>query len=111
VDWLRHIERKETPGTYPVGLGLLFAGLGLPEHDAFAVYQYGTANMILSASLRLLKIHHVDAQAILFEVNACAETQYECASRASLDEMATFSPTLDILSAAHVKAHVRMFMN
>ena len=110
-DWLGHVERKETPGTYPVGLGLLFAGLGLPEYDAFAVYQYGTASMILSASLRLMKIHHFDAQAILFEVNASAETEYERVSGATLDEMATFSPSLDIMAAAHVKAHVRMFMN
>ena len=111
IDWLGHIERKETPGTYPVGLGLLCAGLGLPEHDAFAMHQYGTANMILSASLRLTKIHHFDAQAILFEVNTSAATEYARVSGATLDEMATFSPLLDIMAAAHVKAHVRMFMN
>lgn len=111
MDWLGHIERKETPGTYPVGLGLLFAGLGLPEQDAFAVHQYGTASMILSASLRLMKIHHFDAQTILLEVNTSAEAEYARVSGAGLDEMATFSPSLDILAAAHVKAHVRMFMN
>lgn len=111
IDWLRHIERKETPGTYPVGLGLLFARLGLPEHDAFAMHQYGTASMILSASLRLMKIHHFDTQTILFEVNTSAATEYARVSGATLDEMATFSPLLDIMAAAHVKAHVRMFMN
>lgn len=111
MDWLGHVERKETPGTYPVGLGLLFAGLGLPEHEAFAVHQYGTASMILSASLRLMKIHHFDAQTILLEVNTSAEAEYARVSGATLDEMATFSPSLDILTAAHVKAHIRMFMN
>jgi len=111
MDWLGHIERKETPGTYPVGLGLLFAGLGLPEHEAFAVHQYGTASMILSASLRLMKIHHFDAQTILLEVNTSADAEYARVSGATLDEMATFSPSLDILAAAHVKAHIRMFMN
>ena len=111
MDWLGHIERKETPGTYPVALGLLFAELGLPEYDAFAVQQYGTASMILSASLRLMKIHHFDAQTILFEVNASTDAEYERVSRATLDEMATFSPSLDIMAATHVKAHVRMFMN
>ena len=111
TDWLGHVERKETPGTYPVGLGLLFAGLGLPEREAFAVLQYGTASMMLSASLRLMKIHHFDAQTILLEVNTSAEAEYARISGATLDEMATFSPSLDILAAAHVKAHVRMFMN
>ena len=111
MDWLGHVERKETPGTYAVGLGVLFAGLGLPEHEAFAVYQYGTASMILSASLRLMKIHHFDAQTILLEVNTSSEAEYGRVSGATLDEMATFSPSLDILAAAHVKAHIRMFMN
>jgi len=111
MDWLGHVERKETPGTYPVGLGLLFAGLGLPESDAFAVHQYGIASMILSASLRLMKIHHFDAQTILLEVNTSVEAEYPRVSGATLDEMATFSPSLDILAAAHVKAHIRMFMN
>lgn len=111
MDWLGHVERKDTPGTYPVGLGLLFAGLGLPEHEAFAVHQYGTASMILSASLRLMKIHHFDAQTILLEVNTSTESEYTRVSGATLDEMATFSPSLDILAAAHVKAHIRMFMN
>jgi urease accessory protein len=111
MEWLGHVERKDTPGTFPVGLGLLFAELGLPEYDAFAVQQYGTASMILSASLRLMKIHHFDAQTILFEVNASTETEYERVSGATLDEMATFSPSLDIMAAAHVKAHIRMFMN
>ena len=111
ADWLGHIERKETPGTYPVGLGLLFAELGLPEYEAFAVLQYGAANMILSASLRLMKIHHFDAQAILLEISTSAEAEYARVSGSSLDEMATFSPSLDILAASHVKAHIRMFMN
>ena len=111
ADWLRHIGRKEAPGTYPVGLALLFAALGLAESDAFAVHQYGTASMILSASLRLMKVHHFDAQTILLEVNTSAEAEYARVSGATLDEMATFSPSLDILAAAHVKAHIRMFMN
>lgn len=111
ADWLGHVERKEAPGTYPVGLGLLFAALGLPESHAFAVHQYGTASMILSASLRLMKIHHFDAQTILLEVNTSAEAEYARVSGATLDEMATFSPSLDIMAAAHVKAHIRMFMN
>jgi urease accessory protein len=111
ADWMGHVERKESPGTYPVGLGLLFAELGLPESAAFAVLQYGTASMILSASLRLMKMHHFNAQTILLEVNRSAETEYARVSKATLDEMATFSPLIDIMAAAHVKAHVRLFMN
>jgi len=111
TDWLGHIERKETPGTYSVCLGLLFAELNLPEHDAFAAHQYGTASMIVSASLRLMKIHHLDAQSILLEINSTAEAEYTRVAGATLDDMATFSPSLDVMAAVHVKAHIRMFMN
>jgi urease accessory protein len=111
MDWLGHVERKDTPGTYPVCLGILFAQLGLSEQDAFAAHQYGTASMMLSASLRLMKIHHLDAQSILFEVNTTAEAEYTRVSGSTLDDMATFSPSLDVMAAVHVKAHIRMFMN
>ena len=43
---------------------------GAPETDAFAVHQYGVAFMILSAALRLMRVDHLDTQAILFEVDA-----------------------------------------
>jgi urease accessory protein len=111
AQWLARVRSDETPGTYPISLGLLFAGLQLPEQDAFAVHQYGTANMILGASLRLMRLDHFDAQAILFEVNSSVDDDYARVAAATLEEMATFSPLLDILAAEHVRSHVRMFMN
>ena len=80
-----HIERKETPGTYPVGLGLFLLDSACPNTMPFAVYQYGTASMILSASLRLMK-YITSTQTILFEVIASTEAEYERVSRATLDE-------------------------
>lgn len=109
--WLAAIQENASPGTYPVGQALAFALLGLSERDAFAVQQYGIASMMLSAALRLMKLHHLDSQAILFEVNAAAEAMYETVITATLDDMSAFAPVMDILAATHVKSHVRMFMN
>jgi len=61
--WLRLVQESQTPGTYPVGLGLLFADLDVREEHAFAVHQYGVAMMMMSAALRLMKIDHRQAQA------------------------------------------------
>jgi urease accessory protein len=110
-EWLAAIRMGETPGTYPVGLALVAAGLGLEERAAFGLHQYGVASMMLGASLRLMRMSYLDAQAILFEVNAGAERDYERAASATLDDMATFAPLADVLAASHVKAHVRLFMN
>ncbi len=109
--WLERIREGATPGTYPAGLSVLFASLGLAERAAFAVYQYGVATTMLGASLRLLRVDHMDTQKILFEVNERTAALYERAAAARLVDMATFAPVYDILAAVHVKAQVRLFMN
>jgi len=109
--WRERIEAGATPGCYPVALAVNFAAQGLPARDAFVVHQYGVAAMILSAALRLMKVSHVDTQRMLYRLNADADAAYETAARASLADMAGFAPLAEILAAAHVKAHVRLFMN
>lgn len=110
-DWLAAVQRGETPGTYPVGQGVVFAALGLAEQGAFAVHQYGVASMMLGAALRLMRVSYLDAQAILFEVNAAAASAYERVAEATLEDMCTFAPVTDVLAAVHVKSAVRLFMN
>jgi urease accessory protein len=109
--WLACIERGETPGTFPVGLALVFQSVALDERDAFAAHQYGLATMMLGAAVRLMKLNYLDAQAILFDVNAAADDACRRVASAALDDMAAFAPVADILAAIHVKSHVRMFMN
>ena len=107
----RYSTTDSVPITYPVALGVLFAELGLSEEDAFAAHQYGVAVMVLSAAVRLMRVDHVDTQGILYTVNATVAEEYQRAAIATLDDMVTFGPVIDVLAAAHVHAHVRMFMN
>lgn len=109
--WLGRIRAGQTPGCYPIGQALVFADLGLTEADAFAVHQYGLASMMINASLRLMKQHYLDAQRLLFEINAAAADDYARVVATRLDDMASFAPVVDVLASAHVRAHVRMFMN
>jgi urease accessory protein len=109
--WLGHVRDSATPGTYPVGLGILMAELGSPEEDAVAIHQYGIAMTTLSAALRLMRLDHRQAQAILYNVNADADGDYADIRDAVLDDMASFAPMADILGAIHVKSTVRMFMS
>ncbi|UWZ40549.1 urease accessory protein UreF [Dactylosporangium roseum] len=110
----RHAEEiaaGTVPGTYPVGAGVVFATLGLPEQAAFAAHQYGTAAMILGAAVRLMPIHHLDTQTVLFAVDDTAHQHYERVAVATIEDMSSFAPVTDILAAAHVRARVRMFIN
>lgn len=109
--WLAAIASGETPGTYPVGLGIAFAEMGSPEEDAFTVNQYGVAMTLLGAALRIVRVDHLATQEILFEVNQTAGREYAAVRDYGLDDMSNFAPMIDILAAVHVKAHVRMFMN
>jgi urease accessory protein len=109
--WLDQVRHGITPGTYPVGLGVLFAELGSPEEDAFAVHQYGVAMTMLSAALRLMRIDHRQVQALLYAADQTVPGDYAAVREASLSDMASFTPMADILAAVHVRSHVRMFMN
>ncbi len=109
--WLDLVRDGAAPGTFPAGLGVLFAELGSPEEDAFAVHQYGVAMTTLSAALRLMRIDHRRVQAILAVVGQTADDAYATICGASLSDMASFTPMADILAAVHVRSHIRMFMN
>ena len=101
----------QTAGTYPVAQGILFAALNLGEEQAFAVHQYGVASMILGAALRLMKIHYLETQSILWEINGDAKGLFHRFKKCKLDDMATFAPVMDILASIHVQSKVRLFMN
>jgi urease accessory protein len=109
--WLARIAEGATPGCYPVALAVNFAAQGLSAREAFLVHHYGVATAILGAALRLMRMSHVDTQAILYDLNVGVDAAYETASAAQLSDMAGFAPLSDILAAVHTKAHVRLFMN
>jgi urease accessory protein len=109
--WLGEVTAHQTAGTYPVAQGVLFADLGSPEPDAFAVHLYGVAMTTLSAALRLMRIEPREVQAIVAQAGAETPRLYAEVRDASLADMAGFAPMTDILAAIHVRAHVRLFMN
>ena len=109
--WLERVTAQRTPGTHPAALGVLGAALGLPETDVFAMQQYGLAATMISAAVRLLPLHHLAAQQVLYEVNGQCGADYATVARRELADMSGFAPQLDVLASVHVRAHVRMFMN
>lgn len=109
--WLGRIKRAETAGTHPVSLAIAMASLGIDRRDAFGVQQYGVAQTILGAALRLMRMSFVDTQKILLDVTATVAAIYDDIDDATIDDMASFAPMTDILASIHVKGHVRMFMN
>ena len=109
--WTDDIGAGRAEGTYPVAQGILFAVCGLSERALFCSQQYGTANMVLSAALRCVRVSHYDTQRILFRLSERIDGMFDAASDMTLDEMHTFTPQIDILASLHEKGTKRMFMN
>ncbi len=109
--WLEDIKAGNTPGTYPVAQGLVFAAAGIDERDLFCSHQYGVVNMVVSAALRCVRVSHYDTQKILYKISDEVEALYEQVKPLRLDEMNAFFPMLDILASMHEKGKMRMFMN
>ncbi|MGH8882607.1 MAG: urease accessory protein UreF, partial [Stackebrandtia sp.] len=109
--WLDRVVSHRTPGTYPAGMGVVCAQLSLAETDAFAIHQYAVAATSISAAVRLMPLHHLTAQTVLYDVNQHTSADYTYAAGRTLADMNGFAPQVDVLASVHVRAHVRMFMN
>ncbi len=109
--WLDEIRTGNTPGSYPVAQGLVFAAEGIGSEELFCSHQYGVINMVLSAALRCVRVSHFDTQRILFNLSRETPALYEQVRTMELEEMNTFTPQADILASLHEKGLQRMFMN
>lgn len=111
VRWLAMIKSGEVAGTYAVTLGVAFAASGVGQRALFASMLYGTATMMLNASLRLMRLTHHSTQQILYRLAESIDSLYEESARLGIEDMYGFAPQIDLLSALHEKGRSRMFMN
>ena len=109
--WLKSIRSGEVAGTYAVTLGVVCAASGVGSREMLAAMLYGSATMMLNASLRLMRITHNATQRILYGMSARVDELYERSILLSLEDMYGFAPQMDLLSALHERGRSRMFMN
>ena len=110
IGWRDAIKDGRAPGTYPVSLATqekLDAGT---LDEVLTVHQYGVAMTILNASMRIMRISHIDMQRVLYSLTRDFDAMCRTAMRTPLEQMSNYAPMTDILAASHVKAHVRLFM-
>ncbi len=109
--WLDRIAAGDTPGTYPVAQGIVFAACGIGERELFCAHQYGAANTVLNAALRCVRVSHYDTQGILFRLSAETGALYAEAAEMEYDDMYAFAPQIDIVASLHEQGDKRLFMN
>lgn len=111
VEYLAEAKKQNGQISHSIVHGIISSELSLSRSDAFGIYQYGIASMILSAAVRLMRIDHYQTQRILFEVNETVDDDYNQIENLSINDSNSFAPIFDCLITQHVNAHVRMFMN
>jgi len=104
------IDAGRACGHLAVVQGLVWRNIGVPEPHAVAMSGYTTASGLVAAAVRLGQIGAIEAQAVLGNALLAIE---EAAGEpiAAAEEIASFTPWLDVACVRQARAHVRLFSN
>ena len=101
----------ETPGSYPVALGVVTQAAGIDRLTACLVGAYSFATELLGAAQRLGRFGHTEIQAQLTRLLAVVESVCERYADSELEELASFAPLAETMGMAHERADRRLFMS
>jgi urease accessory protein len=105
------VDGGDTPGNYPVALGVATAIAGIEAQEACLLCCHGFVTGLLGAAQRVLSLGHTEAQRVLVALQPAMTAAATASAERSLDEMAQFTPLTDVLAADHERADRRLFMS
>lgn len=105
------VESGDTPGSYPVVLGVVAQRAGIDRREACLVGAYSFATGILGAAQRLGRFGHTDIQAQLAALLPVIESVCAEYADADLETLASFAPLAETMGMAHERADRRLFMS
>ena len=105
------VSNGETPGSYPVALGVVTARAGLDRRTACLVGAYSFVTELLGAAQRLGRFGHTAVQTILAALRPVAREVCDAHVDADLDRLASFAPLVETMSMRHERADRRLFMS
>lgn len=105
------VAEGETPGQYPVVLGVVTQRAGIGRREACLVSAYSFVTELLGAAQRLGRFGHTDIQSQLVALLPVIESVCETYADADLDALTSFAPLAEILSMSHERADRRLFMS
>ncbi|MHC3436786.1 urease accessory protein UreF [Natrialbaceae archaeon A-gly3] len=105
------VAAGETPGQYPVVLGVVTQRAGIERADACLVGAYSVVTELLGAAQRLGRFGHTDIQTQLAELLPVVESVCAEYHDAQLESLASFAPLAETMGMAHERADRRLFMS
>ena len=104
------VAADQTLGCYPVAFGVVNAALGAEPDEIPAALMLSSANALLQAAMRLGRISHRDAQAILHRLRPLiVELSEAVVADGTSPTLRAFHPLQEIASMRHERAEARLF--
>ena len=107
IGWRDAIKDGRATGTYPVSLAVQFVAMGLSTQEkldtgtldeVLTVHQYGVAMTILNASMRIMRISHIDMQRVLYSLTRDFDAMCRTAMRTPLEPVSYTHLTLPTIA-------------
>jgi urease accessory protein len=106
-DFRTAIDEGQTPGHFPVSIGITLAACGWSRGDTVAAYLYQTAQGFVSAAMKLLPVGQQEGQHLLDRWGPLiADLSRTVKPRANL---ISWSPVQDIYGMRHARLESRLF--
>lgn len=94
---------------YPVAVGAVAKSHGIDRRDTLLAYAHAFAANLVSAAVRLIPLGQTDGQRITADLMPKCLAAVERALETPLDEVATGTPMVDVLSMQHEHQYTRLF--
>jgi urease accessory protein len=104
-----HPILDSSPQNAAVAFGLAGLAMGLSARESAFTYAYSFASSLVSASMRLLRMGHGDAQALLRRSHPAIERAVDDAETVPWDALCPFAPRLEMAAARHERSPARLF--
>ena len=103
------VKGGQTAGNYAVALGAVAGAFGLDAEQVALVELYSFVTGLLGASLRCLRVDHVQVQGVLRRLLPAIEQAASLAAATPFAEMRAFAPAIEVAQMRHERADVRLF--
>lgn len=103
------IDDDLTPGHHAVVFGAVTGRAGASPASAAVAFLHSTAALLVGAGLRLLPIGQVEGQRVLAAMREPIARLAQRAAAASIDDMWSFTPGLEIAGIRHADLERRLF--
>jgi urease accessory protein len=108
-DYAERVRQGRSTGNHAVVIGLLSALLGVPRLEAVVGELYAFASGWAAAAVRLGLVNHRAAQGLLHRARPAIAAAAREALERDIDQIASCTPLLEVMSMRHEQAELRLF--